>query len=108
MTLPEGAQGIIGKHYRQLDHFLVGREKIREFAMSLKDDNPVYYSEAAAAYKRALAFAPNRSAALFGLALSEHRSKNYAASDSAYGRLRANWSHADPVVVGQIPKSRTR
>ncbi|MDT5139307.1 MAG: hypothetical protein QOG19_995 [Mycobacterium sp.] len=49
MTLPEGAQGIIGKHYRQLDHFLVGREKIREFAMSLKDDNPVYYSEAAAA-----------------------------------------------------------
>jgi acyl dehydratase len=49
MTLPEGAQGIIGKHYRQEDHFLVGREKIREFALSLKDDNPVYYSEAAAA-----------------------------------------------------------
>ncbi|MDT5221568.1 MAG: hypothetical protein QOF15_3673 [Mycobacterium sp.] len=49
MTLPEGAQGIIGKHYRQQDHFLVGREKIREFALSLKDDNPVYYSEAAAA-----------------------------------------------------------
>jgi acyl dehydratase len=49
MTLPEGAQGIIGKHYRQLDHFLVGREKIREFALSIKDENPVYYSEAAAA-----------------------------------------------------------
>ena len=49
MTLPEGAQGIIGKHYRQVDHFLVGREKIREFALSIKDDNPVYYSEAAAA-----------------------------------------------------------
>jgi acyl dehydratase len=48
MTLPEGAQGIIGKHYRQLDHFLVGREKIREFAQSIKDENPVYYSEAAA------------------------------------------------------------
>ncbi len=66
------------------------------------------YSEAAAAYKRALVYAPNRSAALFGLALSEHRSKIYSASDSAYARLRANWSHADPVVVGQIPKSRTR
>jgi tetratricopeptide (TPR) repeat protein len=66
------------------------------------------YSEAAAAYKRALAFAPNRSAALFGLALSEHRSKNYAASDSAYARLRANWSHADAAVVGQIPRPPAR
>lgn len=48
MTLPEGAEGIIGKHYRQLDHFEVGREKIREFAMSIKDDNPLHYDEAAA------------------------------------------------------------
>lgn len=49
MTLPEGAEGIIGKHYRQDDYFLVGREKVREFAQSLKDDNPIHYDEAAAA-----------------------------------------------------------
>lgn len=49
MTLPEGAEGIIGKHYRQLDYFEVGREKVREFAASVQDDNPLHYDEAAAA-----------------------------------------------------------
>ncbi|MBW0019695.1 MAG: MaoC family dehydratase N-terminal domain-containing protein [Mycobacterium sp.] len=48
MTTPEGAQGLIGKHYRQQDHFLVGREKIREFAASIQDDHPMHYSEAEA------------------------------------------------------------
>ncbi len=49
MTVPQGAEGIIGKHYRQEDYFLVGREKIREFAQSVQDDNPLHYDEAAAA-----------------------------------------------------------
>lgn len=45
MTLPESAQGIIGSHYRAPDYFEVGREKIREFAQSVKDDHPSHYSE---------------------------------------------------------------
>jgi acyl dehydratase len=45
MTLPEEAQGLIGKHYRQADYFHVGREKIREFAIAVKDDHPMHYSE---------------------------------------------------------------
>lgn len=49
MTVPEGAQDLIGKHYRQLDYFQVGREKIREFAIALKDQHPMHYSEADAA-----------------------------------------------------------
>ncbi|MBX9640838.1 MAG: MaoC family dehydratase N-terminal domain-containing protein [Mycobacteriaceae bacterium] len=49
MTVPQGAEGIIGKHYRQEDHFVVGREKIREFAVAVKDDNPIYQNEAVAA-----------------------------------------------------------
>ncbi|QLL08192.1 FAS1-like dehydratase domain-containing protein [Mycobacterium vicinigordonae] len=49
MTVPEGAEGIIGKHYRQEDYFLVGREKIREFAQSVQDDNPLHYDEQATA-----------------------------------------------------------
>lgn len=49
MTLPQETQGLIGKHYRQLDHFQVGREKIREFAIALKDDHPAHYDEAVAA-----------------------------------------------------------
>jgi acyl dehydratase len=45
MTVPEEAKGLIGKHYRQNDYYLVGREKIREFAVSLKDDHPMHHSE---------------------------------------------------------------
>jgi acyl dehydratase len=49
MTLPEGTQGIIGSHYRAPDYFQVGREKVREFAMAVRDDHPTHYSEADAA-----------------------------------------------------------
>ncbi|BBX98356.1 FAS1-like dehydratase domain-containing protein [Mycobacterium lacus] len=49
MTTPEEARGLIGKHYRQLDYFQVGREKIREFAAAIKDEHPSHYDEAAAA-----------------------------------------------------------
>jgi acyl dehydratase len=49
MTVPEDAQSIIGKHYRAPDYFQVGREKIREFANSVKDDHSVHHDEAGAA-----------------------------------------------------------
>jgi acyl dehydratase len=49
MTLPEGTEGILGSHYRAPDYFHVGREKIREFAIAVKDDHPTHYSEADAA-----------------------------------------------------------
>jgi acyl dehydratase len=49
MTIPEGTEGLIGTHYRSPDYFEVGREKIREFAQAVKDENPLSYSEAAAA-----------------------------------------------------------
>jgi len=49
MTTPEDVQGIIGKHYRQLDYFLVGREKIREFAEAVQDEHPMHHSEVDAA-----------------------------------------------------------
>ena len=49
MTLPEGTQGLIGSHYRAPDYFQVGREKIREFALAVKDDHPMHYSDTDAA-----------------------------------------------------------
>ncbi len=58
MTLPQEAQGLIGSHYRAPDYFQVGREKIREFALALRDDHPAHYSErdaAAAGYPEVLA-----------------------------------------------------
>ncbi|MBI3216161.1 MAG: MaoC family dehydratase N-terminal domain-containing protein [Mycobacterium sp.] len=42
------ADDIIGTHYRFGDHFVVGREKIREFADALRDDDPLHHDDAAA------------------------------------------------------------
>ncbi len=49
MTITQEAEGLIGSHYRAPDYFEVGREKIREFALAVKDDHPTHYSEANAA-----------------------------------------------------------
>lgn len=49
MTVFHEAEGILGSHYRAPDYFQVGREKIREFAVAVKDDHPTHCSEAAAA-----------------------------------------------------------
>lgn len=43
------SQKHIGLHYRYPDHYVVGREKIREYAVAVKNDDPVFFGEAAAA-----------------------------------------------------------
>jgi acyl dehydratase len=49
MSVPLGAEELIGTHYRFPDYFAVGREKIREFARAVKDDHPSFYSQESAA-----------------------------------------------------------
>jgi meromycolic acid (3R)-3-hydroxyacyl-[acyl-carrier protein] dehydratase HadA len=36
-------------HYRHPDHYVVGREKLREYAVAVKNDDPAYFDEEAAA-----------------------------------------------------------
>jgi acyl dehydratase len=36
-------------HYRYPDHYIVGREKIREYAVAVKNDDAAYYDDKAAA-----------------------------------------------------------
>jgi hypothetical protein len=36
-------------HYRHPDHYVVGREKVREYAIAVKNDDAAYYDEEAAA-----------------------------------------------------------
>jgi acyl dehydratase len=43
------SQQIVGMHYRHPDHYVVGREKIREYAVAVKNDDPAYQDEKAAA-----------------------------------------------------------
>jgi acyl dehydratase len=40
---------LVGAHHRYPDHYVVGREKIREYAVAVKNDDPAYHDEAAAA-----------------------------------------------------------
>ena len=48
MSVHPDAQAIVGTHYRYPDYFEVSREKIREFATAVKDDNPTHFDESAA------------------------------------------------------------
>ena len=43
------AEKIVGLHFRYPDHYDVGREKLREYAVAVKNDDPAYFDEAAAA-----------------------------------------------------------
>ena len=40
---------IIGMHYRYPDFYEVGREKVREYAVAVKNEDPAYFDEGAAA-----------------------------------------------------------
>ena len=42
------ASDIIGTHYRYPDYYLVGREKIREYAKAIQSDDPLHFDEEAA------------------------------------------------------------
>jgi acyl dehydratase len=42
-------QDFVGTHYRYPDHYVVEREKIREYATAVKNDDPVFFEEKAAA-----------------------------------------------------------
>jgi acyl-CoA thioesterase len=39
----------VGTHYRHPDHYVVGREKIREYAVAVKNDDDAFFDEKAAA-----------------------------------------------------------
>lgn len=43
------ADEIVGTHFRYPDYFEVGREKVREFALAVKDEHPAHHTEEGAA-----------------------------------------------------------
>jgi acyl dehydratase len=42
-------EDVVGMHYRYPDHYVVEREKIREYATAVKNDEPAFFEEKAAA-----------------------------------------------------------
>ncbi|QLL08287.1 (3R)-hydroxyacyl-ACP dehydratase subunit HadA [Mycobacterium vicinigordonae] len=43
------SKDIVGMHYRYPDHYVVEREKIREYATAVQNDEPAFFGEDAAA-----------------------------------------------------------
>nr|WP_090343707.1 (3R)-hydroxyacyl-ACP dehydratase subunit HadA [Mycolicibacterium malmesburyense]CRL74884.1 (3R)-hydroxyacyl-ACP dehydratase subunit HadA [Mycolicibacterium malmesburyense] len=43
------SERIVGMRYRYPDHYVVGREKIREYAVAVKNDDRVFFDEVVAA-----------------------------------------------------------
>jgi len=43
------SENIVGMHYRYPDHYVVGREKIREYATAVKNTDAAFFDEKAAA-----------------------------------------------------------
>jgi len=43
------SENIVGMHYRYPDHYVVGREKIREYAVAVKNTDAAFFEEKAAA-----------------------------------------------------------
>jgi acyl dehydratase len=42
------SESIVGMHYRYPDHYVVGREKIREYATAVKNEDAAYFDDKAA------------------------------------------------------------
>jgi acyl dehydratase len=43
------SEQIVGMHFRYPDHYVVGREKVREYAVAVKNDHPAFHEDKAAA-----------------------------------------------------------
>jgi acyl dehydratase len=43
------SENIVGMHYRYPDHYVVGREKIREYATAVKNEDAAFFDDKAAA-----------------------------------------------------------
>jgi len=97
------AEEIIGTHYRYADKFVVGREKVREFAAAVADDHPAHFDVDAA---KELGY-PNVIASLTFIAVAGRRVQLEMFKHFDIGVSLARIIHRDqrltfhrPIVVG--------
>jgi acyl dehydratase len=85
----------VGLHFRYPDHYVVGREKIREYATAVKNDDAAFFDEKAAAdlgHKALLA--PLTFTSVFG----------YQAQTAMFASANINVSDAQIIQVDQVVK----
>jgi len=89
------SSNIVGMHFRYPDHYIVGREKIREYAVAVKNDDSWFYDETAAAelgYDGLVA--PLTFISVFG----------YQAQSAFFANANVGIQHAKIVQVDQVLK----
>ena len=94
---------IVGMHYRYPDFYEVGREKVREYATAVKNDDPAFFEEKAAAELGYPALpAPLTFISVFGYkavaAFFEHA--NIATDDAQIVQVDQTLKFLQPIMVG--------
>jgi acyl dehydratase len=94
---------LVGIHYRHPDHYEVGREKIREYAVAVKNDDPSFYDEKAAAelgYDTLLA--PLTFISVFGYTaqLAMFQTNNIAITDAKIVQVDQAFKFLRPIKAG--------
>jgi len=101
--VPSFLDNLLGIHFRYPDHYEVGREKIREYAVAVKNDDPSFFDEKAAAelgYDALLA--PLTFISVFGyraqLAMFHHN--NIAITDAKIVQVDQELKFVRPIKAG--------
>ncbi|MEZ0339939.1 (3R)-hydroxyacyl-ACP dehydratase subunit HadA [Mycobacterium sp. pV006] len=95
--------GLIGAHYRYPDSYVVGREKIREYATAVKNDDPAFFHEKAAAeLGHDALLAPLTFISIFGYTaqLAMFKANNIAISDAQIVQVDQVLKFVRPVKAG--------
>ncbi|MGA8544752.1 MAG: (3R)-hydroxyacyl-ACP dehydratase subunit HadA [Mycobacterium sp.] len=97
------AKNFVGMHYRYPDHYVVEREKVREYATAVKNDDSAFFEEKAAAELGYSALpAPLTFISVFGYkavaAFFEHA--NIATDDAQIVQVDQTLKFLQPITVG--------
>ncbi|MCV7421475.1 (3R)-hydroxyacyl-ACP dehydratase subunit HadA [Mycobacterium yunnanensis] len=94
---------IVGKHYRHPDFYEVGREKVREYASAIKNDDAVYHDEGAAgAHGHSALLAPLTFMSVFGYTaqVAFFESVNVGITDAQIVQVDQEFKFLQTVKVG--------
>ncbi len=97
------SKDLVGTHYKYPDHYVVGREKIREYAVAVKNDDSAFHDEQAAAdLGHDAILAPLTFISVFGYQaqLAMFKSNNIAISDEKIVQVDQELRFLQPIKAG--------
>ncbi len=97
------SKDLVGTHYKYPDHYVVGREKIREYAVAVKNDDSAFHDEKAAAdLGHDAILAPLTFISVFGYQaqLAMFKSNNIAIADEKIVQVDQELRFLQPIKAG--------